>query len=618
MKKRSVLLAAVAMMGLTAATMAQVPDYVPTQGLVGWWPFNGNANDESGNGNDGMVNGATLVEDRFGQADKAYAFDGQGNYIQVANSNSLNFTTGTVNVWVNTPEKKLVTLLCKNQYLTSFAEAWNLQLDGNTGSITLYTKHGSSCTPGLGWKGFTATTGLNFSTWKMITAVIASDSTHIYLNGERIQSLKTPGQMDNCPGDVQIGRFWRNDTKYYSGALDDIGIWNRVLTQKEIINLYSAQSSCQLISTATFTVPEKREIVLQGQVLRMNQSSFNQVDLNKWNYIAWVKTSDNGGKIYKNGKLVFSGNFQNVSYGYYRLDLGAEYYFGWGNFYKGLIDEVRISNVERSQSEIIDHYSANKPFVQDTNTVGLWHFDENAGLVTNGVVGPPGTISNGTWVDGRFGSCVDYNGTSTTASMDLTIPTSNMTIEFWLKPNGYPKAPSDFRPVSLNGFNTTTFIISKDTIQTQYTWSTGATTNSVTVDPSTMPYIWVTDGNCTDTIWFQQQSATVYDTTFITVTDTLLINTTISGVGQPDRVNTIKIFPNPASTHITIDYGDIAILNGYRLRITNSLGQEVFQTAITQPSEYLDLSGWGGNGLYFVHLIDPQGNILDIRKIVLR
>jgi hypothetical protein len=40
---------------------AQIPSYVPTNGLVGWWPFNGNANDESGNGNHGTVNGATLM-----------------------------------------------------------------------------------------------------------------------------------------------------------------------------------------------------------------------------------------------------------------------------------------------------------------------------------------------------------------------------------------------------------------------------------------------------------------------------------------------------------------------------------------------------------------------------
>jgi hypothetical protein len=66
---------------LTANLMAQVPNYVPTNGLVGWWPFNGNANDESGNGNNGTVNGATLTTDRFGVANKAYSFDGVSNKI---------------------------------------------------------------------------------------------------------------------------------------------------------------------------------------------------------------------------------------------------------------------------------------------------------------------------------------------------------------------------------------------------------------------------------------------------------------------------------------------------------------------------------------------------------
>lgn len=55
---------------------AQVPAYVPTDGLVGYWPFNGNANDESGNGNDGIVNGASLEVDRFGFASSSYYFNG--------------------------------------------------------------------------------------------------------------------------------------------------------------------------------------------------------------------------------------------------------------------------------------------------------------------------------------------------------------------------------------------------------------------------------------------------------------------------------------------------------------------------------------------------------------
>ena len=76
MKLKSLLLTITATLGMYAVTKAQVPNYVPTDGLVGWWPFNGNANDESGNGHDGVVNGATLTEDRFGSANAAFDFNG--------------------------------------------------------------------------------------------------------------------------------------------------------------------------------------------------------------------------------------------------------------------------------------------------------------------------------------------------------------------------------------------------------------------------------------------------------------------------------------------------------------------------------------------------------------
>ena len=63
---KNLLLTIAAILGMTAATMAQnVPNYVPTNGLVGWWPFNGNANDESGNLIQTSVAGALLDSDRF-------------------------------------------------------------------------------------------------------------------------------------------------------------------------------------------------------------------------------------------------------------------------------------------------------------------------------------------------------------------------------------------------------------------------------------------------------------------------------------------------------------------------------------------------------------------------
>ena len=55
---------------------AQIPEYIPTDGLVAWYPFNGNVNDESGNGNDGVSDGAALTADRDGNLNSAYAFDG--------------------------------------------------------------------------------------------------------------------------------------------------------------------------------------------------------------------------------------------------------------------------------------------------------------------------------------------------------------------------------------------------------------------------------------------------------------------------------------------------------------------------------------------------------------
>jgi hypothetical protein len=60
-------------------------------GLVAYYPFNGNADDESGNGNHGTVYGATITEDRFGNTESAYSFNSVGNYdfIGVSNSSSL-------------------------------------------------------------------------------------------------------------------------------------------------------------------------------------------------------------------------------------------------------------------------------------------------------------------------------------------------------------------------------------------------------------------------------------------------------------------------------------------------------------------------------------------------
>jgi hypothetical protein len=133
-----------------------------------------------------------------------------------------------------------------------------------------------------------------------------------------------------------------------------------------------------------------------------------------------------------------------------------------------------------------------------------------------------------------------------------------------------------------------------------------------------------TSGNCIDTSnvavinILDTCIVTVYDTLLTTVTDTLVINTQITGINPPNNLNTLKVFPNPASTHITIDYGNFNAMSGYTLTIINSVGQTVFTTPINQQTSYIDLSTWTGNGIYFVQLIDPQNNTIENRKIVIQ
>ena len=66
---------------LTLANAQDLPSNVPTQGLEAYYPFKGNANDASGNGHDGTVNGATLTADKDGNTNSAYSFDGVSNTI---------------------------------------------------------------------------------------------------------------------------------------------------------------------------------------------------------------------------------------------------------------------------------------------------------------------------------------------------------------------------------------------------------------------------------------------------------------------------------------------------------------------------------------------------------
>ena len=98
-----------------------VPSYVPTNGLVGWWPFNGNAQDGSGNGNHGIVNGGTtLSSDRFGAINGSYFLDGgdcdfaRGILLPTVINNTSDFS---ISFWaISLTNKSNQTLFCSTPH----------------------------------------------------------------------------------------------------------------------------------------------------------------------------------------------------------------------------------------------------------------------------------------------------------------------------------------------------------------------------------------------------------------------------------------------------------------------------------------------------------------------
>jgi len=220
-------------------SFGQVPNYVPTNELVGWWGFNGNANDESGNGNNGTVNGATLTNDRFGNPNSAYEFNNDN--IDVGKDNSLtNLSSFTISLWVNIDSKKghghglFGSNHNDRSFLFNISSVDNFQFPVTNSSST-------------SWDGYEQSTSeISDGKWHHLVGVFTPNQIKIYidLNNETNSGGVIPSSVRVTNQNIVIGT-WKNapsySNYYLEGKLDDIGIWNRALTQCEISALYHGQ-----------------------------------------------------------------------------------------------------------------------------------------------------------------------------------------------------------------------------------------------------------------------------------------------------------------------------------------------------------------------------------------
>ncbi len=605
------------MLGLAAGTFAQnLPNYVPADGLVGWWPFNGNANDESGNGNNGTVNGATLSEDRFGNLDKAYNFDGINDDILVPHNPSFNSNPITINLWMKSNGDadggNLITKYCCSNW-----QGWTIQVSGADADTATFTREylRGGCQGIYQWYcGAEPQQRLTAydEQWHMYTFRVDNSGATVFWDGIIVATQNWVGPAGPISNSLNmcIGSYFSNGY-FYTGMLDDIAIYNRALTQEEITALYTGEPTNP--TTACNPLPTNLQNGLVGYWPFCGNANDESGNGNDGTVNGATLTED------RFGDANTSFNFDGIS-NYIELPLLSEI---------NNLSQLSFSMWLRSDFEFNELYrTAFAHWITSgigSGAVGLQVAFGGQGTINQGGVSSALIAGIGSW---SADNLVTPN-TWTQALIVFDGTQSNPTQRLQLYLNGQFSGyyGDSSIPESIGNTAEKTVIgasVGPVGVNNTYNYFNGSLDDigiwnrALTADEVQQLY---TLNACTFTVYDTVTvTQTVYDTvtTYTTVTDTLIINTLITGINPPNNSNTIKVFPNPAGSFLTIDYGNFALMSGYQLRIENSLGQQVFQTNITQQTDSLSLSTWGGNGLYFVHIVDPQGNTIDIRKIVLQ
>ena len=192
--------------------------------LVAYYPFNGNSNDESGNSNDGVNNGASLTTDRFGNANSAYSFNGSSTINIPHHPNLSVSTTGEITV-----------------------SAWSKSSQVSPGYFHILGKRGSSMeyqlaynndgTLGIGY-GYWDHCGIAYpqNVWIHLVMVYNGNDWILYINGTQAHSFSDAVPTANL-ADLLIGGS-SSYTKFI-GDIDEVAVWSKALNSQEIQAIYN-------------------------------------------------------------------------------------------------------------------------------------------------------------------------------------------------------------------------------------------------------------------------------------------------------------------------------------------------------------------------------------------
>jgi len=202
-----------------------------TGGLMGYYPFNGNANDGSGNNYHGIIQRAILTEDRFNNPNNAFQFNGSDSFIILGND--FDYPSRTINLWfyANTIDEieRHIYISDNPQLNNGFTQIKIKEIDG------IKQIRSSAGIPGGVAEGKSE---VSEQKWYMITLVVDANATRHYLNGSLIGEFDNGGISSDAGITSALLGTSRVFDRYFDGKIDDIRIYARALSESEIKQLY--------------------------------------------------------------------------------------------------------------------------------------------------------------------------------------------------------------------------------------------------------------------------------------------------------------------------------------------------------------------------------------------
>ena len=244
--------------------VGQVPNYVPTDGLISWYPFNGNAHDESGSDLHALPLAVDLIEDRFGIPGSAYHFSGEDSSFLVLPD-------------MPSPQEFSLSVWCKKE-VDSNLDSWiygdwqgsapvfgtGVQYQGGIGLVIrtdnlIYAHIDSDETSGSnnsetnGYSSSSSTIGIE--TWEHIVVTRSNGQTSFWVNSELSETvLDYSEHPTDREASARIGAS-AIDSQKFQGTIDDFGFWSRALDVSEIQGLFSVtspQGGCTNVEACNF------------------------------------------------------------------------------------------------------------------------------------------------------------------------------------------------------------------------------------------------------------------------------------------------------------------------------------------------------------------------------